>query len=239
MKNLIKRLLAKIGYTIVRLTPTVDHAFIDQHKLVGDNPVIIFDIGACNGGIALLYNELFKKSNIYCFEPFIPSFEELKKNTARFNNISIFNMAFSNVSGQIDFHVNNFPPTNSILATHPDSNKNWGEGLLDTKEKIKVKSITLDEFIDEYGIEKIDILKLDTQGSEYQILEGASKSIEQNKISLIYLEIIIMSTYQQQKSFDEILLLLRNKGFTLYNLYNYSYTNLGELRQVDAIFIRK
>jgi hypothetical protein len=48
-----------------------------------------------------------------------------------------------------------------------------------------------------------------------------------------------MPTYQKQKHLDEILLLLRRKGFVLYNFYNLSYTNAGELRQVDAIFIKK
>ena len=46
-----------------------------------------------------------------------------------------------------------------------------------------------------------------------------------------------MPTYSGQKHFDEVLYLLRSKGFQLFNLYNYSHTEFGELRQVDAIFI--
>ncbi len=52
-------------------------------------------------------------------------------------------------------------------------------------------------------------LVLDTQVTEYQVLEGASKAMEENKISLIYLEIITKPTYKGQKNFDEILFLLR------------------------------
>jgi hypothetical protein len=52
------------------------------------------------------------------------------------------------------------------------------------------------------------------------------------------MEIILASTYEGQKYFDEILLLLRRKGFQLFNLYNYTYSG-NELIQVDAIFIHK
>src|SRR6185312_11125048 len=105
-------------------------------------------------------------------------------------------------------------------------------------DKIKIDSVTLDDFVSQNGIGKIDILKMDTQGTEYQILEGAYRCLQMKKIGLIYLEIITMNTYQKQKNLDEILLLLRINGFVLYNFYNLTYTNLGELRQVDAIFLR-
>jgi FkbM family methyltransferase len=239
MKEVVKKLFKKFGYNIVNLNSTERNAFKDQFKIIGGNPVTIFDVGACTGEVTFKYNYLFTNSIIYSFEPFIPSFEILQKNTSKLPNIKCFNVALSNMSGQVDFHVNKSYATCSILATHPDSSKNWNEEALCTTQKIKIKSITLDDFVAQNQIEKIDILKLDTQGTEYQIIEGASKSIEHKKISLIYLEIITMPTYQQQKEFDEILLLLRSKGFVLYNLYNFSYTNLGELRQVDAIFVRK
>jgi len=239
MKEVLKKLFLKFGYKIVNINSTERDAFKDQVKLTDNNSITIFDVGACTGSVTLQYNSLFKKAVIYSFEPYFPSFEILKKEISRFNNVKVFNIALSDKTGQIGFHVNKSYATNSILETHPDSGESWNHEALNTIEKIKIDTITLDDFIDQNKIDKIDILKLDTQGTEYQIIEGASKSIEQNKISLIYLEIIIMPTYKGQKSFDEILYLLRSKGFALYNLYNFSYTNLGELRQVDAIFTRQ
>jgi FkbM family methyltransferase len=237
MKEVLKSLFKKFGYKVVNLNSYRD-AFMDQVKLIINNPVIIFDIGACTGEVSLQYNDLFTNTTIYCFEPYLPSFRILKEKTESFTNIKCFNLALSNISGQLNFHVNKSYATNSILATHRDSAKNWNEEVLCTIEEIKIDALTLDDFVDQNQIDKIDILKLDTQGTEYQIIEGASQTINQNKIALIYLEIIMVPTYQEQKNLDEILLLLRNKGFFLYNFYNYSYTNAGELRQVDAIFTR-
>ena len=236
---MLKAIFSKFGYKLVPLRHPTRQVFEDQKALVRGKPITIFDIGAHHGETSLLYNTLFKEPTIYAFEPFLASFEKLKKNTSGFNNINIFNTAIGNISGQVDFHVNNFSATNSILPTHPDSNINWGKGMLDTIETIKINSLILDDFIEQNKIDKIDILKLDTQGAEYNIIEGALKSIGQNIISLIYLEIIIMPTYKKQKFLDEILLLLRKNGFVLYNFYNYLFTDYGELLQVDAIFIYK
>ena len=51
------------------------------------------------------------------------------------------------------------------------------------------------------------------------------------------MEILTLPTYENQKKFDEILLLLRTNGFELYNIYNTSQTKNGVLRQLDAVFV--
>jgi hypothetical protein len=57
-------------------------------------------------------------------------------------------------------------------------------------------------------------------------------------INMIYTEIIMLPTYEGQIPFDETISLIRSFGFELFNFYNYSYTKKGQLRQVDAIFIK-
>lgn len=238
MKKILKQILLKLGYKVVNLNTTERDAFKDQVRLSGNNPITIFDVGACTGSVTFQYNDLFKKALIYSFEPYIPSFRILQESMRHHKNVRVFNIAFSDKTGHTEFYVNESSATNSILETHPDGGKNWNQRSLNTIEKIQINTITLDEFIAKNKIEKIDILKLDTQGTEYQILEGAKKAMNENKIPLIYMEMITRPTYKGQKDLDEILLLLRNNGFKLYNFYNYSYNSLGELRQVDAIFIK-
>lgn len=239
MKEILKKLFRTFGYRVININSRERDAFKDQQKLTTDKDVIIFDVGACTGETALQYKGLFRKSTIYCFEPFAPSYEMLKKRISDSANIKCYNVALSDRAGQVDFHVNQYFPTNSMLATHVDSAKNWNDRVYVTKDVIKIDSLRLDDFVAQNQIDKIDILKMDTQGTEYQIIEGAAKCLEQDKISLIYLEIMTMPAYQGQKNFDEILLLLRRNGFALYNLYNLSYTNAGELRQLDAIFTKR
>lgn len=240
MKKIIKKILNRFGYEIViaKNQPLISDPFIDQQMLIGgmDN-IVIFDVGAHHGQTALRYNSLFNNCSIFSFEPFKDSFDILNEKIKNYQNIKTINKAVGNVVGEINFHVNKFSATNSALPTHQEGSKTWGENLLDTIETIMVKSITIDDFIEKECVNQIDILKIDTQGTEYCVIEGALKAIDKQRIKLIYLEIIILPTYQNQKHLDEILLFLRFNGFSLYNFYNYSYTQFGILRQIDAIFI--
>ena len=56
---------------------------------------------------------------------------------------------------------------------------------------------------------------------------------------MIYTEIIMLPTYENQLDFDEFIKLMKSFGFRLFNLYNLSLTKEGELRQVDALFLQQ
>jgi FkbM family methyltransferase len=215
-------------------------AFPDQKMLVGQkDEVVIFDVGAHHGQTALKYNSLFKNCQIYAFEPFIDSFNILKDNVSIYKNVKAFNLALSKDIGQVAFNLNSSSGTNSILPTSIEAATTWDKNVLETAETIQVNSTTLDDFIAKKNISQIDILKLDTQGSEYLVIEGAIEYIKKGKIKLIYMEIILMPTYVGQKHFDEILKLLRTNNFTLFGIYNNNYSANGKLRQIDAIFIHQ
>ncbi|MDQ6901432.1 MAG: FkbM family methyltransferase [Bacteroidota bacterium] len=239
MKKLLNAVFYHLGYRVLRHNSNSQDPFKTQKYLLGSSAVTIFEVGAHFGETVIAYNKLFNNPAIYSFEPFSPSFEILKKNVQMFSNVKAYNVALSNFIGKVDFHVNKSSATNSILPTSKDSIKNWRENLLDTVETIKINSTTIDEFVEINNIKIIDILKIDTQGTEYEVIQGASKTIEQNKIKMIYLEIIVISTYEKQRYPDEILFLLRSKGFHLFNQYNYTYSSEGELQQFDAIFVHE
>jgi FkbM family methyltransferase len=241
LKKLIRSILKSRGLTVVPVSAAEDSMpeYTAQQKIAGKNCKVIFDAGAHHGQTALTYYALFPDAEIFSFEPFPASYEQLKANTAAHSQLKAYNLALGNASGYATFHVNASSQTNSLLQTDEGGAATWGENLLNTVQTISVEAITIDDFVNREQVACIDILKLDTQGTEYQIIEGAAQTIAANKIKLIYTEIITMPTYEGQKSFDEVLQLLRNKGFSLYNLYNFSHTPAGKLRQVDAIFIHK
>jgi len=136
------------------------------------------------------------------------------------------------------FHSNPSSATNSLLASDVKATATWGEGLLETNEIIVANFRTLDSFMRELQIPKIHILKLDVQGVEYLVMKGGISSFDKKKVDLIYTEIIIQPTYQNQKRFDQVLALFYDIGFDLHSIYNLELTKDGKLRQVDAIFTR-
>lgn len=240
MKKLIKKIFNALGFEIIQTKYVVSppDAFEDQKRIFADQKsVVVFDVGAHHGQTALAYNKLFNSSEIYSFEPFDESYTALITTVKSFSNIKAFNTALSNITGEVDFHSNQSSATNSIFATHQEGAAIWDVDLLNTLNKIKVPVTTIDAFVATHNISHIDILKIDTQGTEYLVIEGALDSIKAGKIKLIYMEILTLPTYVNQKKFDEILLLLRTHGFELYNIYNTSHTKNGTLRQVDAVFV--
>jgi FkbM family methyltransferase len=234
--NKIKKALARtinhFGYDLHR----IPDPFIDQKNLIkGITEPIIFDVGAHHGQTSIIYAKLFKNGLIYSFEPYAESFKYLSKEVKRYDNVNPFNVALGNKIGKANFYINPSSGTNSLLATDAKAPQTWGGGLLESTDQTQVDVVTLDSFVEKYEIKRIDILKLDTQGTEYQIIEGAEKAFAEGIIKIIYTEIITMPTYIGQKELHEVLRVIQDKGFKLHNFYNYSLTN-GKLRQMDAIF---
>ena len=213
-------------------------AFEQQKLLLEElSKPVIFDVGAYVGDVSKKYLSLFPDALIYAFEPFEDSYKKLKSNVKKIKNININNIALSDRIGKAGFNVNEFSPTNSLLESSEKGQHYWGKDLLDTRKVVKVKTTTIDEFSSKKAIPRIDILKLDTQGTEYMILEGARTMLNNNAISLIYMEIILVETYKGQRLLPEITDLLATSGYRLFGIYNPRISKTYDLNQVDAIFI--
>jgi len=241
MKSFINKSLIKtFGYHLAKYRSKEDLVFGTQTKLSASaKKPIIFDVGAFTGETALTYNAYFKGScEIHSFEPYPDSFETLRRVTDNFNNIKVYNLALGNRIASAQLHVNNFLATNSLLSSSADGIETWGKDLLETKSKIEVPMQTIDAFIEKNKINQIDILKMDTQGSEYMVLEGAKNAIMSGKIKVIYSELIVMPIYEGQKELHEMLGLFKDYGFELYNLFT-SKDKDERIRFMDGIFVFK
>ena len=244
MKKLIKFLFNKIGIVIlssdneILRKPILPGPFdVQQGFFLANKELVIFDVGAQYGQTAFEYSKRFNNSKIYSFEPFKESFNILMDNIREITDIQIFNFGFGDSIGTKKFNCNSFSATNSILETHEEGISTWGTNLLETIETIDINVTTIDDFVEQQEINEIDILKIDVQGYEFNVIQGAHRLILKNGVKVIYLEIIIQPTYKNQKHLDEVLNLLRSYDFSLYNVYNLSYDSFGSLRQLDAIFI--
>jgi FkbM family methyltransferase len=209
-----------------------------QKQLIKDveNP-IIFDVGAWFGDTAKNYLNVFGENiTVYSFEPSKMSYDNMINVTKLPLNVKTFHIALGNEDKEIEFNINLEQQTNSILHTHPDAEKTWGCKACDYVRTEIVKMTTIDKFVEEHNIDRIDILKMDTQGTEYMVVEGAERMIRENKIKIIFTEMIIMPTYVGQKHLDELLYFYRKNGFILYNLYG---NQNGQAKQMDGIFIHE
>lgn len=79
---------------------------------------------------------------------------------------------------------------------------------------------------------------MDVQGAEYKVLDGARQMLTQQRVSLIYMEIIICPTYREQRKFHDYLANLDSLGYELLDLFS-PVRAQGKLIQVDAIFLSR
>ena len=81
--------------------------------------------------------------------------------------------------------------------------------------------MTLDEFTEVEKIKDIDFLKINVQGGEHEILNGASKNI--SRILGVFLEVSFVESYKNRPLFSDTDVLLREKGFTFFDLLAHHY----------------
>lgn len=99
-----------------------------------------------------------------------------------------------------------------------------------------VSTISLDEWIGRHRPNlRVDVFKLDTQGSELDVLRGASKVLE--TVSWVIVEVEFVPLYEFQPLFADVDMFLRSKGFEFWNLMDVNYRG-GQMIWADAYYVK-
>ncbi len=161
-----------------------------QALLTADSVVV--DIGANIGYYSLMAAEKVTAGRIYSFEPVTKNLGKIERNISlnKFTVIHPIQTAISNVSGSTTIYIS--------------ADDNSGMSGLRTAENFSgqsetVKCLTLDEAVIEYNLPKINLIKIDVEGSEVNVLKGMMKIItEQKPIILIEVLAVTLSMYNEQ-----------------------------------------
>ena len=132
------------------------------------------DVGAHIGKYSILLGKKYSKNKIFSFEPVEENFVKLKKNL-RFNgieNAKILSFGLSNKKGKSKLFLSSFSGSHSLV--------------FDVGEGIEIKIDTLDNVVRTKKISKVDLIKIDVEGAEVLILEGALKTIERDKPNILF-----------------------------------------------------
>ncbi len=86
-------------------------------------------------------------------------------------------------------------------------------------------------------MKKIDILKLDVQGSEIKVLQGAKKLLEAGRITIIYSEITFADTYNNQTRFIDILSYLNLFNYEIWDIGSFLYTRNDRIWAANLTFL--
>lgn len=185
--------------------------------------LICFDVGARNGLKDLL--KISENISLYSFEPNIEK-DDLLGREAKYSSCRIINKGLYKESGIFDFYTTSNPSMSSMLQ--PDEEllqeyfgeitafKKWGRELKITGTK-KISTTTIDALVEEEKIGQIDYLKLDTQGTELEILKGAANCLKEKRILVLKTEFSFIRLYKGQAVFSEIDNYLSSFGYKLIN----------------------
>jgi len=150
---------------------------------------------------------------VYAFDP---DFLALTKWFGRLANFVALPLAVSEVDGFATLHLVRCRPCSSLLPISPAGRKAWRDnGHLLVTANVVVPTIRLDTFMDALGIQQVDFLKVDAQGSDLAIVRSCGERL--GDIAKVQMEVAItpLQLYRGAHTKDEICTYMADHGFVL------------------------
>ncbi|HYL89112.1 MAG TPA: FkbM family methyltransferase [Burkholderiales bacterium] len=210
-------------------------------------PLGLIDVGSL-GGVHPVAEPAAALIQALCFEPDEEAFHALERqyaSPAPYAAVKVMRDALGGTrSSSRDLYVAKVPTNTSLLEPNPRFISRYRAERFLVDRVIKVATRPLDEVAPApFG----EIIKLDTQGSEHEILEGAKRLLDERCVA-VFCEVEFFQVYRGQKTLSDIDVLLRQHGFALYGVYPHyrSTKSLDPAREhteerlmwADAVFFR-
>lgn len=203
-------------------------------EIKNQDPVII-DVGANSGQTISFFLKNFPKAKIFAFEPNQRLFEYLTNKFRNFSSVKLYNKGISNRNGKQTFNETVLDETSTLEELNFNSNyllrktKILGikaEELIAAKYEVDI--ITMSSFLTGINVEKIDVLKIDTEGHEYKCLQGLF-TYASVKIDYIQLECHRDDMYMNKTEYADIENILRQNCFFLHKKIKHGFGDIDEL----------
>lgn len=175
---------------------------------------IILDVGAAYGDKTLTFLRVFPESSVHCFEPQNGSRARLTKRIARWKDrVFVHEYGLFNENRTVDLRLYSYPDASSLLPI-PQYMRHEGKGEVGT-ETIRLRR--LDDCIAELSVPKIDLLKVDVEGVEREVLEGAAHALRVT--DNVFVEIAPLRKGPHTADHIAVFSLMHETGFTLMGQY--------------------
>lgn len=178
----------------------------------------VFDIGAKGKPFSL--PKLSNYERLIGFEPNPVEFEKLQSTES--NNTTYYPFALSGKEEQKEINITRHASYSSFLEFDENNFKKhfhmmkgydmWSKGM-QREKTISVQGKNLDKLIKDENIDFVDFIKLDTQGTELEILKGGIQLIKEKKIGVIFSEVSFVGSYKEQNLFSDLDLFLRDHAY--------------------------
>lgn len=236
LKRWIVGLLRTRGYELKEIDepPRGYEACLRYAKARGLIPKTVFDVGVGNG-TPWLY-DAFPEAKLVLFEPlnvFRPDLDAIAKRY----DADVHHVALAETPGQADLNRNiGHPTSSSLLNIDPKFAKYAVHVQADHRYQPEVVAVDTLDRLNQY--EPPYVLKLDVEGAEVRVLEGARKTLRDTQF--LVAEMSVLRRQSGEPTFAEMIDFLQECGFELFDIpYLAQAKDNGQLIYLDAAFVPK
>ena len=152
----------------------IDEQYRYKNLVEASKGDVVIDAGACYGDTAVYFSEKTGGADVYSFEFLPETVDVFKKNVAlnpRYrDSVHLVQKPIGDMTGKKLYAVPNGPGTSV--------------GDLEQEGSIMFETVSIDDFVEQNGIAKVDFIKMDVEGSEAAALRGAVRTIRRHKPKL-------------------------------------------------------
>lgn len=200
-------------------------------KAKGINLQYVFDIGAYRGEFTETIKSVWKSAVVFQFEADDRQSKYLDKN------------AFICLLGDKECEVDFYTLDESKITTGSSIFKENTKYYTDSSTIVLKKKMTTLDIISKshnfYGNWKDNgLVKLDVQGAELMVLDGAKSFLETKRPRFILMECPITEYNKDAPDFSSYIFYMKNNGYKVFDVFDMNYDNLGNLLQIDLMFER-
>lgn len=233
----IRRLAQNMGILISRANPINVPALRLVQELARRDIHLILDIGANDGGYASEIYRYGYLGELVSFEPLPLPREKLLKLSSRYPGWKVAPpLALSNSAGtEIFYEAANSASSSLMKMTniHVDAAPETS-----TARSFEVKTAKLDDLSQDLQLHQRHFMKIDTQGSEELVLQGARDTL--NYADGIQIELSLHPLYDDQMLWREMDNRLKESGYELWDIVpGFRHRQTAQLMQFDGIYFRR
>jgi FkbM family methyltransferase len=234
--DFLRKFLRKVGFDIIRYNYFTNYALRRMRLFESYCIDLVFDVGANIGIYGQELREHGYKDRIVSFEPLSNCFVKLQETASHDARWQTVNQALGNFDGKTTINVSMNAVSSSILTLLPSHLDSCAGARCTHQEEITVRKV--DSIFSEYWqpSERL-FLKIDTEGYEKNVIEGALASLDH--VFGIEMELSFVPLYEGGASFLEMVSFLYDKGYQIMALNPvFSDKKTGQLLQADFIFCK-
>jgi FkbM family methyltransferase len=210
-------------------------ASVEHEKIpIRTDFLTVVDAGANRGQFAVFAARRFPSARLLCFEPLPGPGARLRRAVHARGRLKLWNLALGAANHEAEFHVAVADDSSSLLPIGTRQRAEFPRTKERETRRVDVRR--LDSVLRPSELARPVLLKIDVQGGELGVLQGAEGLIE--SVDAVLVEVSFVELYDGQALADAVWNHLYERGFSCRGAWSMTYSGTGECLQGDLLFAR-